>query len=163
MADSPPAAPAYMLSLLKRRLASAGTLTSGPDEGHWLVWEPGKWSASGGFDPTLQPAGIAAAATGHDSLSFHLKVKVPLKLGRSSTCDLLLNDATVSREHLVLEPVAEGWSVKVLSVAGITEVDGTPVRHGESRPLASGATLRVGDVRLTFLDAPAMRARLEST
>src|SRR5688572_26460689 len=137
----PPAAPGYMLSLLKRKLAASGTIfgTSGPE--YWLVWEPGKWSASSGFDPTQAPkgpGGVIEAAT-PDSLAFQLKERVPLRLGRAAACDIVINDGTVSREHLRFEPSASGgWKVVVVSAGSSTEVDGAAIPSGQAVELTSG-------------------------
>jgi hypothetical protein len=160
VAYTPPAAPAYMLSLLARRFASIGDAFKQQYGGHWLVWEPGQWSASGVFDPTQSPKGAPPPAGMGDSLTFHMKTPQRLKLGRSSTCDMVINDGTVSREHLLFEPAPSGWKVKVLSAHGASQVAGVPYKLNNEVTLDPGASLRVGDVALTFLDAERLLVRL---
>lgn len=160
VAYTPPAAPAYMLSLLARRYASVGNAFSEQYGGHWLIWEPGQWAASGVFDPTQSPKGAPPPAMSGDSLTFHLKSSQPLKLGRSSTCDMVINDGTVSREHLLFEPAPSGWKVKVLSGTGTSQVSGVSYKVGNEVTLDPGASLRVGDVGLTYLDTARLLLRL---
>ena len=165
MSSEPPSAPAYMLSLLRRRLAAGGALFELQYPGFWLVWEPGRWSAAmAQFDPTRQGSGeTLAEGSASDSLSFHLKVRARLKLGRAGLCDIIINDATVSREHLLFAPSGEtDWKVSVLSSASNTEVDGVARTAGDEVVLSSGAAIRVGDVKLTFWNAVGLSRRLRA-
>src|SRR5438067_9087431 len=120
----PPAVPAYLVSLLAKRFVSAGDVFAQSHPGFWLVWEPGPTRAAGIFDPTATARGATRTGSFEDSLSYHLKTRQPLRLGRSSGCDVVINDATVSREHLELQPEGEGWKVRVLSGQGSTELQG---------------------------------------
>jgi pSer/pThr/pTyr-binding forkhead associated (FHA) protein len=162
VAYAPPTVPAYLLSLLANRLTALGDAFAGQFEGHWLIWEPGQWSAGGIFEHTKTPHGTRVTGSMGDSLSFHLKTRQLLKLGRSSACDIVINDGTVSREHLTLEPTKNGddWVVRVLSAGGVTSVGGVALKHDEEVPLRSGAALRVGDVALTYLDVQDLVRRL---
>ncbi|MFL5387945.1 MAG: FHA domain-containing protein [Myxococcales bacterium] len=83
--------------------------------------------------------------------------EIPLRgravLGRDPACDVVLDDASVSRRHAVLETAASRFTLRDLSSANGTFVDG--VRVGKSVALSGGARLRFGDVELQLVaDAP---------
>jgi len=162
-----PGVKAYMLSLLAVRRAAiqAEFLSRFPSA--WLVWEPGVWQPTTGR--TAQEAtritSLNAAMdrpVGGDALCFELPRGAPLKVGRATGCDVLINDATVSREHLWLEPLAEGWAVRAQPGASSTQLNGQPLALGAVQPLRPGHSLRLGDVTLTYLDAPGLAARLDA-
>src|SRR5712671_927624 len=81
--------------------------------------------------------------------------EIPLRaravLGRDPGCDVVLDDASVSRRHAVLEEDGKGGRrLRDLASANGTFLDG--VRIGLSGvPLSAGARLRFGDVELQFL------------
>ena len=74
--------------------------------------------------------------------------------------DLVVDDATLSRAHLLLRPGDEGWTLEDLRSSNGTRVDGQPV---DQRPVAlqSGSRIEAGSVRLTFYDAPGLYLRLK--
>ena len=163
-----PGVKAYMLSLLAVRRAAiqAEFLSRFPSA--WLVWEPGVWQPTTGR--TAQEAtritSLNAAMdrpVGGDALCFELPRGAPLKVGRATGCDVLINDATVSREHLWLEPIAgaEGWAARAQPGASSTLLNGQPLALGAVQPLRPGTALRLGAVTLTYLDAPGLAARLD--
>jgi len=75
----------------------------------------------------------------------------PMLLGCSSTCDIFVNDATVSRKHALIE-LARGdyYIMDQKSTAG-TWVNGVSLRGGEKTLLTSGDRVSVGAVNLLFL------------
>jgi FHA domain len=139
----------------------------------WLVWEAGVWNVPENSEqnhgdtrlPTSEelrdclPAGDAmcfelAPGPGRDALS----------LGRSSSNVLVINDATVSREHLMLHHQPDGrWLVEVLARGGPAMLNGKRLRPGPPTPLESGMQLQLGDVRLTFHDADSFHTRMGHT
>ncbi len=131
----------------------------------WLVWEPGAWTAPGpGKQMTLVPAepGLQRPGVG-DALCFELALprgKEWLKIGRADDCDVVINDATVSRGHLMLTPERLGeWAALVSPASRGATLDDVPLVLGQRHPLVSGAKLGLGDVVLTYLDAPGFLAR----
>jgi hypothetical protein len=68
-------------------------------------------TAAGGI-----PAGPLNVRVTDEQLS--LSPDRPFVLGRASACDLVVNDARVSRRHLMLEPSPEGWTAIDLSANG---------------------------------------------
>ena len=149
-----------MLSLLKQRFASESDLLQRQFPGFWLIWEPGRWHISGVFETTLDVSKEQPKLKVADSLCFYLRSDTPLKLGRSPDCDMVINDATVSREHLVLEPVGATWQLKVLSSQSTTFVDTRALNQNDSRLLQSGQLIQIGDARLTYVDTEGLGARL---
>jgi hypothetical protein len=131
----------------------------------WLIWEPGVWQpAQNVNDPTETQGGSGAfhpQSTG-DALCFELAERRPLKVGRSRGCDIQINDATVSREHLVLqpEPIGTGWIASPTTTNNTTELNGLKLAD-QSLPLRARDQLRLGDVFITFADPAAMLDRLD--
>lgn len=163
-----PGVKAYMLSLLtvRRATTQAEFLTHFPAP--WLVWEPGVWQPSSNrtAHEVTRISSLSAASArpvGGDALCFQLTLGAPLKVGRAPGCDVLINDATVSREHLWLEPVpgSERWTVRAQPGANTALLDGQPLPP-TAQPLRPGNTLRLGDVTLTYLDAAGLAARLDA-
>jgi pSer/pThr/pTyr-binding forkhead associated (FHA) protein len=156
---------AYLLSMLAVRRFGERDFTktfSHP----WLIWEPGAWvpaspsavssdtHASGGRNYNPQSTG--------DALCFELAARRLLKVGRSRSCDIQLNDATVSREHLLLEPdsIGLGWFATPATTSNTTELNGTRLT-AQSMPLRALDKLRLGDVTLSFADQATMLERLD--
>jgi pSer/pThr/pTyr-binding forkhead associated (FHA) protein len=128
------------------------------------VWQP---SSSRTAQEVTRISSLNAATArpeGGDALCFQLALGAPLKVGRAPGCDVLINDATVSREHLWLEPIAgsENWTVRAQPGANASLLNGQPLPPGEARPLRPGNTLRLGDVTLTYLDTPGLAERLDA-
>jgi hypothetical protein len=137
----------------------------------WMVWEAGAWNV-----PETERQNLAATQLpapelrdclpAGDALCFEL---VPfgasggvLPLGRASHNALVINDATVSREHLILRATPDGrWMVEVQPKASLVRLDGVELEPGRSTPLLPEARLELGDVRLTFHDAEGFFARLD--
>lgn len=157
-----PATRAYMISLLgvRKLQLGAGFVAKFPHP--WLVWEPGVWQPAQGAGAPTRISGVldvnARPAQG-DALSFELIDRRPLRIGRATECEIVLNDATVSREHLVLEPSATGWAART-SPGATAQLADRRLGPG-AEELASGHTIKVGDVTLTFLSAEGFAARLD--
>jgi pSer/pThr/pTyr-binding forkhead associated (FHA) protein len=68
-------------------------------------------------------------------------------VGRDPDCDVVLSSRSVSRKHAIVEKRGEGWVVRDLGSANGLFVEGKRVSEA---PLASGASLRFGDVEAAF-------------
>ena len=68
-------------------------------------------------------------------------------LGRSSGCDVVVDDPNVSRRHAEIRRLGEGYSLVDLGSTNGTEVNGQ--RVGETS-LMNGDVIGVGTTRLTF-------------
>lgn len=78
-----------------------------------------------------------------------------VSVGRlGSTNDVVINDQSVSACHAVFEPVAEGrYIIRDMGSKNGTFVNDRPVPKGQTRDITPGDVLRLGAVRLMFLDA----------
>jgi hypothetical protein len=136
----------------------------------WLVWEAGAWHVpeTDRQDVTatqLPASDLRDCLPAGDALCFEL---VPLdatgvlSLGRATHNSFVINDTTVSREHLLLRVSPDGqWRVEAMPKATPVKLDGVELEPGQATPLVPGARLELGDVRLTFHDAAGFSARLD--
>jgi hypothetical protein len=132
---------------------------------HWLVWEPGSWAAAASnLAETMLPTRRGERPRSGDALAFELAAPRPdvsLRVGRSEACDIVLNDATVSQEHLLLRLEGNRWQVSVSAASRETARNGARLMPGARERLSSGDWLALGGVRLSYLDAQAFLTRLE--
>jgi len=69
-------------------------------------------------------------------------------IGRSRSCDVVLDDANVSRQHAELRPRGGGWTIADLGSTNGVAVNG--VRLERPQPLRPGDRIEVGTTVLTF-------------
>src|SRR3954447_12775164 len=69
--------------------------------------------------------------------------------GRSRDCDVVVDDANVSRRHAEIRPGPHGWTIADLGSTHRTRVDGRGVRGG-AHPLGPGDHLELGTAPATF-------------
>ncbi|HEY3446614.1 MAG TPA: FHA domain-containing protein [Myxococcales bacterium] len=158
---------AYLLSFLARQYLLLQNNFSARYPNCWLAWEPGAWSSvplHGGDKlatrmPTAPPGNSPAPSQG-DALCFELPPR-QLKLGRAAESDIVINDATVSRDHALLDLAPTGtWSLTPKS-AHETVVDNVPLPAGKPVVLKPGAHIRAGNVMLTLHDQTQFLARID--
>jgi hypothetical protein len=149
--------PAFLLSLLRQQWAATGERFNVKHPHPWLVWEPGAWTAPAAAKETVQISAHALESSGKgDALSFGLVVaegKPPvLHIGRNAANDIVVNDATVSRQHASLTRAASGdWMVEASASANApTRLGSVDLKPGVPIVLHSGDQLKLGDVTLTF-------------
>jgi hypothetical protein len=137
--------------------------------GAWLIWEPGDWKVpKDAAAPTEVVKKRATAPREGDALCFHLELadshRRTLTGGRDEGCDVVLNDATVSRTHLQLTSSSEGWSVDTLvnDAGKAVRLDGQTLQLGTAMRLTSGARLELGGVKLTFVYASDLEQRVSA-
>jgi Protein of unknown function (DUF3662)/FHA domain len=68
-------------------------------------------------------------------------------VGRSSACDLVVDDPNVSRRHVEIRPDGDGWTALDLGSTNGTELNG---RRIERARLEDGDEITVGTTRITF-------------
>jgi len=85
-----------------------------------------------------------------------------LTLGRSSTCDLVIEEGTVSQLHLVFRRAAETWTVEDAGSTNGSWLDGVRLQKAEPRALSDGARLQAAQVLFTFASSSGLWRRLEA-
>ncbi len=69
-------------------------------------------------------------------------------VGRSRECDVVLDDAGISRRHAELRPGPDGWTVEDLGSTNGVRVNGAPT-HG-AQPLQPGDRVELGSTEVVF-------------
>jgi hypothetical protein len=158
---------AFMISFLARQaLTRSRDVMAGLYPHPWLVWEPGAWTAPSPNNrmTILPPAPGTERPVAGDALCFELVLKpgqTGLRVGRAPDCDIVINDATVSRAHLLLTTEAEGWVALVSpSSRGVT-AGGLAIAPGARFALLRDMPLQVGEVQLTFHERDGFLTRVE--
>jgi FHA domain len=154
----------YLLSWLRKAHAGAQRADVERERaGTWLVWEAGPWRPPSPKRDTLVAGPHTGMLASGESLAILLEPKRPggeVRLGRDASCDVVVDDATLSRVHLVFQADADGrWTLKDAGSRNGSRVDGMPLAAVPVR-LAPGAAIEAGAVRLTFLDAAGLYLRL---
>lgn len=93
--------------------------------------------------PSLGSAKIIDCANGR---SYPLKYR-ETSIGRSKTCDIVLDYPTVSRQHSVIVCAGDGWYISDSSSSGTT-VNGLKVN--KRADIASGDKIGLGNALLVF-------------
>jgi hypothetical protein len=155
---------AYLMTDMARRYFSGPELFRSQYAHPWLVWEPGKWKVGTPLDETLQSSTLEEEALSRgDALCFALAVRTGpllLRVGRSVDNDVVVNDATVSREHIRLSRDSEGrWSVEA-ATDDTTTCRGEILKPGLSKGIVGGDQVVAGEVTLTFYDLVGFIERL---
>lgn len=69
-------------------------------------------------------------------------------VGRAPDNDVVVDDSTASRHHLVFERLAAGWSVRDLGSTNGTQVNGEPL--STSRPLYRDDQILAGRTKIVY-------------
>ena len=149
----------YMLSFLAVRSAAQPAQFPQHYAGPWLVWEPGDWRPAAGTSATLVANTHKTPGAG-DALCFQLGQAKQVSVGRDSGCDVVVNDATVSRHHVTLMATPFGFDLESMKDVGCT-VDALSMRRGERRVLRWGASISLGSVKMSLFDDFGFAGRLK--
>ena len=84
-----------------------------------------------------------------------------VRLGRDPRSELLINDATVSRQQLILSAKQGSWTARRVAKSAAAKYAGQNMSE-EPVHLVNGGQIQLGQVTLTFYDADGMVARLKS-
>ena len=71
-------------------------------------------------------------------------------LGRSRECDIVLDDANVSRRHAEVRPSGGSWIVRDLGSTNGVKVNGRRARPSRPQSLAPGDAIELGTSRVVF-------------
>jgi hypothetical protein len=77
-----------------------------------------------------------------------------LFLGRASTCDVIIRDASISKSHAIIEPHADAWRLRDNRSRNGTWRNGERLKDGERVALASGDVIVLGSYPLYFVLSP---------
>ncbi len=69
-------------------------------------------------------------------------------VGRSRDCDVVLDDAGISRQHAAIRPGPDGWTVEDLGSTNGVRVNGAPLRGAQ--PLQPGDRVELGSTEIVF-------------
>jgi hypothetical protein len=134
--------------------------------GPWLVWEAGPWRPPPPDRATVVTPGPRSRNSSADALAIEVSPRIGrarfegVRLGRGTENDLVVDDGTLSRAHLLFRPGDETWTLEDLRSSNGTRVDGEPVGP-KAVPLQSGSRIEAGSVRMTFYDARGLYLRLK--
>jgi len=160
---------ALLLSLLVRQHMALKEKFRAKYPHPWLVWEAGAWNVpetlEGNVAATRLPlTDLRDCLPAGDAMCFELVAMAergPIRLGRASNNAMVVNDATVSREQLLLAPTPdEQWQVTRLPGSRPVTLEGAPMEPEQPALLRPGIQLQVGEVRLTFHDAEGFNERI---
>jgi hypothetical protein len=155
----------YLISWLQRR--NPGDMQSFEQKhpGPWLVWEAGPWRPPPADRATLADTGGHGRTSSGDALALEVSPRPGragfegIRLGRAPENDLVVDDGTLSRTHLLLRCENGRWTIEDLRSSNGTLVDGTPV-DGKPVLIEAGTRIEAGSVRFTFYDAKGLYLRL---
>jgi hypothetical protein len=163
----------YLLSSLRKTFGEEEFLAFARSGGnHWLLWEPGGWSPPPkAHNRTIMFTGDPAAAgapgaasPAAEALALVLAHRAPedqVTLGRSASCELTINDGTLSQTHLIFMHDAGGrWTVRDAGSTNGSWVDGQKLAPGQPVPLANGTRIQAAQVHLTHYDPEGLWARI---
>ncbi len=155
----------YLLSWLKKAHAGAKLVQFERERpGDWLVWEAGPWRPPAAKRETLVAGPQTRLLPSGESLAIQLASRngsSEVTLGRAPENDLVIDDATLSRTHLVFRRDAGGWTVQDAGSRNGSSLDGASLGATRAR-IAPGSLLEAGAVRLTFYDAASLFVRLRT-
>lgn len=164
-----------LVTLLHRTADERGWTLRGPGQVEILTDDevtPGRYELAGKVEPGPMPQppapapaarpaaptpastdGLAGTTSAPDALlrddrgQTHDLDRARLTVGRDPSCDIVLDDPTVSREHAALIRRGDAWWVLDLGSTNGTRVQG--VRAAE-QPVSNGAEIAFGEAVLTF-------------
>ena len=133
----------------------------------WLLREPTAWHPTNPDSPQtlLMPAKVATPLEG-SALAIALEPVVrdatQVTLGRSPSCDLQIEEGTVSQVHLIFRHADGGWTVEDPGSTNGTWVDGVRLEKDVPHRLSEGARLQTAQVLFTFASSAGVWRRLEA-
>lgn len=132
----------------------------------WLVWEAGPWKPGGARTlHAIPPPSAAKSTPGAEALAYTLAPrdasKDQLTMGRAPTCDIVINDGTISNQHLIFTRAGTGWTVQDAGSRNGSTLNGQPLESGKPQVLVSSARLMAGSVAFSFYEPKDMLWRLK--
>jgi len=95
--------------------------------------------------------GLALLVSSAAGVAFHsLPPEGTVVLGRVGTCDIPIDDESLSRRHAAIHVEGGAVSVEDLGSTNGTHVNGVALPRGQRQPLAIGAGVELGDVTVVL-------------
>lgn len=157
----------YLLSSLANKYRGRWPVLLTEHPHCWLVWEPGVWRPPPKQGGTMTAIHLQTPSpVGGEALALGLQPRPSnpgqVTVGRAASCDMEINDATLSQTHLLLMESAPGsWTVRDAGSKNGSWIDGILLAPGVPRILNSGDRLQAAQVCLTFLDPSGLIERLK--
>ena len=89
-----------------------------------------------------EPWLVISSAAGVRAIPLPRKARVVI--GRMHTCDIVIEDESVSRQHAALNSAATGLTIEDLGSRNRTRIMGRSLGRGETAPLAVGSVVEIG-------------------
>ena len=84
---------------------------------------------------------------------YRLSGSGPVRVGRNPSCEVCLDDLSVSRNHVLISLIGDTWFAENVSAHGtVVETDHQPLKLQGRYALSSGVRLRLGRSVITFKD-----------
>ena len=103
----------------------------------------------------------ASKPVGAEALALALEGGPQLVLGRDPSCQLVINDGTLSARHLVLTQGPTGWTVADAGSSNGTRLHGVVLRPHEPHRLTEGARIEAAQVVLSYWTPEGLWQRLK--
>jgi hypothetical protein len=130
----------------------------------WLVWEAGPWRPTYQTKDTLNQDGLVTSVPHGSGESLAITLETPrqrpyLTLGRASDSDIVVDDATLSRVHLLLQPEPLGWTARDAGSTNGSSVEGAQLGP-DAVSLHNGVRFLAGSARFSYYDSGGLYLRL---
>jgi Protein of unknown function (DUF3662)/FHA domain len=116
------------------------------DEGHTMVYS----TADRVSEPLREPDPRRGRPRLRVNGRVHPVASGGAVLGRSRDCDVILDDANVSRHHAEIRPSGGSWTVRDLGSTNGVKVNGRRVDPHHAQSLKRGDELEIGTSHVTF-------------
>ena len=156
----------FLMSWLGKRSAQSSLESFNAERPEdWLVWEAGPWRPTYQDLETLAQDGQRGSPPhgADESLAIALEQaskKPYVSLGRGPDNDIVIDDATLSRIHLLFTKGGGVWTIRDAGSTNGTMVEGARLGP-DPVPLVTGLRIQAGSVRLTFYDSGGLYLRLK--
>jgi hypothetical protein len=132
----------------------------------WLLREPTAWHPTHPLGGTLLVPPTEAAVSEGMAVAIALEPTVreapEVTLGRSPSCDLEIDEGTISQLHLAFVHEGEEWKVRDVGSTNGSWLDGVRLEPNTPVPLKEGARLQAAQVLFTFASSSGLWRRLEA-
>jgi hypothetical protein len=158
----------FLISSLVFKFSNAEASTFEKLHPHaWLLWEAGDWRppAMSTIMATRPQVSLQDQEKAGEALALPLEPLPGLHsvtLGRAQSCDLPLNEGTLSQIHLCFYQDGPEWEVVDPGSKNGSAVGGQPLVKGQRVGLSNGVLIQAAQLTFTFYTPAGMLARLKA-